>query len=81
MAREFDALALNGHNYPIWTMDIKIALASHGLVRAIQARDVPLPAGVTPLTDEQKYAALYIIRHHVHPDLNSEYLEEESPST
>ena len=57
-------------------MDIKIALASRGLVRAIQAPDVPLPAGVTPLTDEQKYAALDIIRHHIHPDLKSEYLEE-----
>ena len=53
MAREFDALALNGHNYPIWSMDIKIALASRVLVRAIQAPDVPLPAGVTPLTDEK----------------------------
>ena len=56
-------------------MDIKIAGA--GLVRAIQTPDVPLPAGVTPLTDEQKYVGLYIIRHHIHPDLKSEYLEEE----
>ena len=81
MAREFDALALNGHNYPIWAMDIKIVLASRGLVRAIQTPENPPPAGVTPLTDEQKYAALYIIRHHIHPDLKSEYLEEQSPST
>ena len=50
MAREFDVLALNGHNYLIWAMDIKIALASSGLVRAIQAPDVLTPAGVTPLT-------------------------------
>ena len=35
MAREFDALALNGHNYLIWAMDNKIALTSSGLVRAI----------------------------------------------
>ncbi|XP_051220906.2 uncharacterized protein [Lolium perenne] len=81
MAREFEALALNGHNYPTWAMDTKIALASRGIVRAIQAEQDPLPAGVTPLTDEQKYTALYIIRHHIHPDLKSEYLEEESPST
>ena len=72
MARESDALALNGHNYLIWAMDIKIALASSGLVRAIQALDVLPLAGVTPLTDEQKYVALYIIRNHVHPDLKSE---------
>ena len=50
-------------------------------MRVIQAPNVPLLAGVTPLTDEQKYAALYIIRHHIHPDLKCEYLEEESPST
>nr|XP_051197365.1 uncharacterized protein LOC127310760 [Lolium perenne] len=81
MAREFEALALNGHNYPTWAMDTKIALASRGIVRAIQAEQDPLPAGVTPLTDEQKYTALYIIRHHIHPDLKSDYLEEESPST
>ena len=47
MARESDALALNGHNYLIWAMDIKIALASSGLVRAIQAPDVLPLAGVT----------------------------------
>jgi hypothetical protein len=52
--REFDYL--NGHNYPIWVMDIKITLASHGLVRAIQYSEDPLPIGVTPLRDEQKYS-------------------------
>ena len=79
--REFDALELDGHNCPTWAVDIKIALASRGLVRAIQTPEDPLPAGVTPLRDEQKYTALYIIRHHIHPDLKSEYLEEESPLT
>ena len=62
-------------------MDIKIALASCGLVRAIQNPEDPLPAGVAPLREDQKYTALYIIRHHIHPDLKSEYLEEESPFT
>jgi hypothetical protein len=78
--REFDALHLNGHNYPTWAMDIKIALVSRGLVRAIHNPEDPLPAGVTPLRDEHKYVVLYIIRHHIHPDLKSEYLEEESPN-
>ena len=36
-AKEFEELALNGHNYPTWAMDIKISLASHGIARAIQA--------------------------------------------
>jgi hypothetical protein len=76
--REFDALELNGENYPTWVMDIKIALASRGLVCAIQTREDPLPAGAAPLRDEQKYVALYIIRHHIHPDFKSKYLEEES---
>lgn len=39
----------------------------------------PVPARVVPLRDEQKYVALYIIRHHIHIDVKSEYLEEESP--
>jgi hypothetical protein len=40
---------LNGHNYPIWAMDIKITLVSHGLVRAIQNPEDLLPVGVMPL--------------------------------
>jgi hypothetical protein len=47
---------LNDHNYPIWAMDIKITLASHGLVRAIQNPEDPLPVGVMPLRDEHKYS-------------------------
>jgi hypothetical protein len=54
--REFDSLDLNGHNYPIWAMDIKITLESHGLVRAIQNPEDPLLVGVTPVRDEQKYS-------------------------
>ena len=42
--------------------------------RAIQPPETPLPAGATPLTEQQNYAALFIIRHHIHPDLKSEYL-------
>ena len=80
-AKEFEELALNGHNYPTWAMYIKISLASRGIARAIQPPETPLPAGATPLTEQQNYAALFIIRHHIHPDLKSEYLQEESPST
>ena len=80
-AKEFEELALNGHNYPTWAMDIKISLASHGIARAIQPLETPLPDGAMPLTEQQNYDALFIIRHHIHPDLKSEYLHEESPST
>jgi hypothetical protein len=32
------------------------------------------------LPPTQQYNALYIIRHHIHPDLKSEYVQEEEPS-
>ncbi|SPT17382.1 unnamed protein product [Triticum aestivum] len=80
-AKEFEELALNGHNYPTRAMDIKISLASRGIARAIQPPETPLPAGAAPLTEQQNYAALFIIRHHIHPNFKSEYLQEESPST
>ena len=80
MAREFETLALDGHNYPTWAMDIKISLSSRGIANALMPIPNPAPPGYVALNDEQKYTALYIIRHHVHPDLKSEYLNEESPS-
>ena len=43
-AKEFEELALNGHNYPTWAMDIKISLASRGIARTIQPPEAPLPA-------------------------------------
>jgi hypothetical protein len=35
MAREFEELALDGHNYPTWAMDVKISLSFSGLYEAI----------------------------------------------
>jgi hypothetical protein len=32
------------------------------------------------LSEQYKYNALYIIRHHIHPDLKSEYVMEMEPS-
>jgi hypothetical protein len=32
------------------------------------------------LTDQYKYIALYIIRHHIHPDLKLEYVIEMEPN-
>jgi hypothetical protein len=76
MAREFEELALDGHNYPIWAMDIKISLALRGMYEAI----VPHADRKQGLPPTHKYNALYIIRHHIHPDLKSEYVLEEEPS-
>jgi hypothetical protein len=54
--REFISIDLNGHNYPTWAMDIKITLASRGLVRAIQNPMALFSVGVTSLRDKQKYS-------------------------
>jgi hypothetical protein len=31
MTREFEELALDGHNYPIWVLDVKISLVFRGI--------------------------------------------------
>ncbi|KAG2590836.1 hypothetical protein PVAP13_5NG461100 [Panicum virgatum] len=67
--KEFELLALDGHNYPTWAVDIKVSLASRGLYQAV----LPLQEGVAPLDDQHVYTALYIIRSHIHPDLKAEY--------
>ena len=36
-AKEFEELALNGHNYPTWAMDIKISLDVHDLLKYVVA--------------------------------------------
>jgi hypothetical protein len=35
MAREFEELALDGHNYPTWVLDIKISSTFHGILPAL----------------------------------------------
>jgi hypothetical protein len=35
MAREFEELVLDGHNYPTFAMDVKIRLAFRGIYEAI----------------------------------------------
>ena len=72
--KEFDLLALGGHNYPTWAVDVKVSLASRGLYRVV----LPPEEGVAPLEDQHVYMALYLIRSHIHPDLKVEYLLEEN---
>ncbi|KAJ1267790.1 hypothetical protein BS78_07G085200 [Paspalum vaginatum] len=73
----FEVLTLDRHNYPIWAMDIKVGLATHGFYRTI---DTPVE-NAEPIIDQHKYVALYfIIRKHIHLDLKSKYLLEENPS-
>ena len=73
--KEFAELALDGHNFPTWAMDLKVSLSLRGMYRAI---DTP-KQGDAPLSEPSKYHALYIIRNHIHSDLIVEYLMEEDP--
>jgi hypothetical protein len=73
MAREFEELALDGHNYLIWALDVKISLASRGILPAHS----PPADRWTGFLDTYKYNALFIIRNHLHPDLKAEYVMEE----
>ena len=73
--KEFEQLALDGHNYPTWAVDVKVSLSWRGLYRAV----APPQEGVAPLDDQYVFSALYIIRSHIHPDLKAEYLLEENP--
>jgi hypothetical protein len=76
MAREFEELALDGHNYPTWALDIKISLVSKNILSAL----LPPNERVEPLHDAYKYNTVYIIRHHLHPDLKAEHVMEEEPN-
>jgi hypothetical protein len=67
MAHELEELALDGHNYPIWAMDVKISLALRETYEAI----TPPAERQQELLPTYQYIALYIIRHHMHPDLMS----------
>jgi hypothetical protein len=73
MAHELEELALDGHNYPTWVIDIKISLAFRGMYETI----VPPADRQQELPHTHQYNALYIIRHHIHPDLKSEYVLKE----
>jgi len=33
--KEFAELALDGHNFPTWAMDLKVSLLLHGMYKAI----------------------------------------------
>jgi hypothetical protein len=77
MTHEFEKLALDEHNYPTWVMDVKITLALRGMYEAI----FPPAERIVQFLEPYKYNALSIIRNYIHPDLKSEYVMEEEPST
>jgi hypothetical protein len=57
VAREFEELILDGHNYPTWALDVKISLVFYGILPALsppEDRDVAF-------LDTFKYQLLFII--------------------
>ena len=72
--KEFEKLALNGSNYPTWTSDIKIALASRSLLAAILE-----PQTGAVLQDKHTYTTLALLQFYIYKDLKSEYLMIENP--
>jgi hypothetical protein len=58
--KEFEELALDGHNYPTWASDIEITFASRGIIDAI-AHPHPIPI---PIPDRvlNTYGYLYPTR-------------------
>jgi hypothetical protein len=77
MAREFEKLDLDGHNYPTFALNVKISLAFWGILPALS----PPMDREEAFSDTYKYQALFIIQNHLHPNLKSEYvMEEESHS-
>ena len=73
--REFDALAVDGSNYLTWATDVEIKLDGMGLDHTI----VQSEAGKDERTKPDKAKALHFLRHHLHPDLKSEYMTERDP--
>jgi hypothetical protein len=57
MAREFEELALDGHNNPTWALDVKISLAFCGILPALS----PPVEREEVFLDTYKYQALFII--------------------
>ena len=73
--KEFEELALDGHNYPTWASDIEITFASRGIIDAIAA---PI-TGTDPVNEVKKNTALFLLRLYIHKDLKQEYLMERCP--
>jgi hypothetical protein len=70
--REFEVLAVDGSNYLTWATDVEIKLDGMSLDHTI----VQPEAGKDERTKPDKARALHFLRHHLHPDLKSEYMTE-----
>ncbi|XP_074347698.1 uncharacterized protein LOC141686573 [Apium graveolens] len=67
----FVALNISGDNYLSWVQDVKLHLSSKKLSDAIKAENKSLAEG--------NFTSIIFLRHHMHEDLKSKYLEVEDP--
>jgi hypothetical protein len=73
--REFEVLVVDGSNYLTWATDIEIKLDGMSLDHTI----VQPEAGKDERTKPDKARVLHFLRHHLHPDMKSEYMTERDP--
>jgi hypothetical protein len=73
--REFEVLAVDGSNYLTWATDVEIKLDGMSLDHTI----VQPEAGKDERTKPDKARALHFLRHHLHPNMKSEYMTERDP--
>ena len=73
--RDFEKLAVDGSNYLTWAIDAENRLEGMKLDHTITSFE----AGKDERTKPDKANALYVIRHHLDPDLKSEYMTEKDP--
>jgi hypothetical protein len=64
-------LAVDGSNYHTWATDVEIKLDGMSLDHTIVQ-----PEAEDERTKPDKGRALHFLRHHLHPDLKSEYMTE-----
>jgi hypothetical protein len=73
--KEFDELAVDGSNYLTWAIDVEIKFDSMCLDHIVAQPE----AGKDECTEPDKAKTLHFLQHHLHPDLKSEYTNEDDP--
>jgi hypothetical protein len=73
--KELTELALDGHNYPAWSSNMKINLSSWWLIQVLNEPE----AGDPNIIEKIRFGVLLLLRHYIHPDLKAQYLIEERP--
>ena len=69
--KELTELALDGHNYPAWSSDMKISLSSRGLIQVLNEPE----AGGPDITEKMRFGVLLLLRHYIHPDIKGSVLD------